>query len=197
MLLFWVYAGQKSSFRKTSFLPPMPVFFCYNKASLFFSKIEKKESAWNDSIQKIYANLSFNMLKVYTDGGARGNPGPAAWGVYITDENNIVLYKSGQKIGVATNNVAEYRAVIAALSLLLRQKELHSHQEIRLYLDSKLIFSQIIGLFKIKNPALRELLFEVREKEAALAVPIRYFNIPREQNKEADKLVNMALDNKL
>lgn len=137
------------------------------------------------------------MLKVYTDGGARGNPGPAAVGVYIIDDNNKVLCKFGQKIGVATNNVAEYKAVVAALSLLLRQKELHGHREIHIYLDSKLIFSQIIGLFKIKNAALRELLFEVREKEAQLAVQIRYFNIKREQNKEADKLVNMALDNKL
>lgn len=137
------------------------------------------------------------MLKVYTDGGARGNPGPAAVGVYIIDENNKVLCKFGQKIGVATNNVAEYKAVISAISLLLRQKELRTHREINMYLDSKLIFSQITGLFKIKSPALRELLFEVREKEAELSLAIQYFHIPREQNKEADKLVNMALDNKL
>lgn len=141
--------------------------------------------------------MFFNMLKVFADGGARGNPGPAAVGVYVIDENNRILCKVGQKIGVATNNVAEYKAVIVALSLLLRKKELLTHRQIQIYLDSKLIFSQINGLFKIKNSVLRELLFEVREKEAELAVPIQYFHIPREQNKEADKLVNLALDNKL
>lgn len=141
--------------------------------------------------------MFFNMLKVFADGGARGNPGPAAVGVYVIDENNRILCKVGQKIGVATNNVAEYKAVIVALSLLLRKKELLTHRQIQIYLDSKLIFSQINGLFKIKNSVLRELLFEVREKEAELAVSIQYFHIPREQNKEADKLVNLALDNKL
>lgn len=137
------------------------------------------------------------MLNVYTDGGARGNPGPAAVGVYIIDENNIVLCKFGQKIGVATNNVAEYKAAIAALSWLLEKKELWGHQQVNFYLDSQLIFSQITGLFKVKNPRLRELLFAVRQKEAELSLAIQYFHIPREQNKEADKLVNMALDNKL
>lgn len=137
------------------------------------------------------------MLNVYVDGGARGNPGPAAVGVYIVDGKNNVLCRFGKKIGVATNNVAEYKAVIAALSLLLGKKELWGHQKVNFYLDSQLIFSQITGLFKIKNPKLRELLFAVRQKEAELSLSIQYFHIPREENKEADKLVNMALDNKL
>lgn len=137
------------------------------------------------------------MLNVYVDGGARGNPGPAAVGVYIADEKNNILCRFGQKIGAATNNVAEYKAVIAALSLLLEKKELWGHQQVNFYLDSQLIFSQITGLFKIKNPKLRELLFAVRQKEAELSLQVQYFHIPREQNKEADKLVNMALDNKL
>lgn len=137
------------------------------------------------------------MLNVYVDGGARGNPGPAAVGVYIVDEKNNILCRLGKKIGVATNNVAEYKAVIAALSLLLEKKELRGQRQINFYLDSQLIFSQITGLFKIKNPNLRELLFAVRQKEAELSLAIQYFHIPREENKEADKLVNMALDNKL
>lgn len=137
------------------------------------------------------------MLNVYVDGGARGNPGPAAVGIYIVDENNNILCRFGKKIDVATNNIAEYKAVIAALSLLLEKKKLWGHRQVNFYLDSQLIFSQITGVFKIKNPKLRELLFAVREKEAELSLSIQYFHIPREENKEADKLVNMALDNKL
>lgn len=137
------------------------------------------------------------MINVYIDGGARGNPGPAAVGVYIADEKNNKIASFGEKIGIATNNVAEYKAVIKALSWLLENKGLIENGEINFFLDSKLIFSQICGLFKIKQAKLRELLFEVREKEAQLGIKIHYFQIPREENKNADRLVNLALDNKL
>lgn len=136
------------------------------------------------------------MIKIFTDGGARGNPGPAAIGVYITDgKNKIDAF--GKKIGVATNNVAEYKAVIAAFSWIAKNKEkIKDDSEIRFFLDSKLVVSQLNGVFKIKNPGLRGLLFEIREKEAEANVPISYFYVPREENKNADRLVNRALDNK-
>lgn len=137
------------------------------------------------------------MISIFTDGGARGNPGPAAIGVYIvSDKGKINGF--GEKIGVATNNVSEYKAVIAGLDFLIKNKGIAKNDlNVSFYLDSKLVCSQINGLFKIKEPKLRELLFIIREKEADLKINIRYFYIPREKNKEADRLVNQALDNKL
>lgn len=139
-----------------------------------------------------------NIINVYTDGGARGNPGPSAVGVYITDKDDQKIIGFGEKIGFATNNVAEYKAVIAALAWLSDNiKTLNEISKIFFFLDSNLVYSQISGLFKIKDGKLRELLFEIRQKEALISIPIQYSHIPREKNKEADKFVNLALDNKL
>ncbi len=135
------------------------------------------------------------MINVYTDGGSRGNPGEAAIGVYITSTDEVFIAGFGQRIGVATNNVAEYKAVIGALSYLVSQKDKLEIDNVQFFLDSLLITNQINGLFRVKNPTLRDLLFEVRKKEMELNVKIRYSHIPREQNKKADKLVNNALDN--
>lgn len=135
------------------------------------------------------------MINVFTDGGARGNPGLAAIGVYIADENNRRLCAFGKRIGTATNNIAEYRAVVEALSwIALHKKKEIKKSKINFFLDSKLVVSQITGIFKVKNSELRKLLFEVREKEAETKALIRYFYIPREKNKVADRLVNLALD---
>lgn len=136
------------------------------------------------------------MINVFTDGGSRGNPGQSAIGVYIIDKNNNVLSSFGKTIGVATNNTAEYTAVIEALNFISENKELFNKEEsINFYLDSELVVSQINGLYKMKNPNLRMLLFKIREKEAEINCIIKYFHIPREKNKQADKLVNTALDN--
>lgn len=137
-----------------------------------------------------------NALIVFTDGGARGNPGNAAIGVYITDENKNQLAGFGKKIGFATNNVAEYKAVISALDWIIENKKsLPKDTKIHFSLDSKLVYSQIIGVFKVKDANLRNLLFDVRDREAQINFPIYYKHIPREQNKKADAFVNLALDN--
>ncbi len=136
------------------------------------------------------------MITVFTDGGARGNPGPAAIGVYIINDQKEVLYERGEKIGIATNNTAEYKAVIKALSWFLdNNKIVIENSSIRFLLDSQLVVSQINGLFKVKNANLRSLLFEVREKEAGISAKITYAHIAREKNTKADELVNKALDN--
>lgn len=136
------------------------------------------------------------MITVFTDGGARGNPGSAAIGVYIVNDKKKVLYEKGETIGVATNNVAEYKAVIKALSWFLGNKGIAiKNSSIRFLLDSQLVASQINGVFKVKNPNLRLLLFEVRKKEVELSAKITYSYIAREKNKKADALVNKALDN--
>lgn len=136
------------------------------------------------------------MIKVFTDGGARGNPGPAAIGVYVADDKNKKIFAFGKTIGVATNNVAEYTAVIEALSWVLENKDIFKNKELKFYLDSNLVVFQLRGIYKIKNAKLRELLFKIKEKEAELNLQISYFHIPREENKIADSFVNSALDNK-
>jgi len=134
-------------------------------------------------------------LNLFTDGGARGNPGPAAIGVFIRDDSGTKISGFGKKIGVSTNNIAEYKAVIEALFWILKNREkLSKTVKINFFLDSNLVFSQITGLFKIKNSQLRDLLFQVRQMELEINIPINYSYVPREKNKDADKYVNLALD---
>ncbi|MCL4199911.1 ribonuclease HI family protein [Patescibacteria group bacterium] len=134
---------------------------------------------------------------IHTDGGARGNPGPAAIGVVIEDERDgMVVAEFGKTIGETTNNTAEYQAVIEALNFLLRpeMRERGSVQSISFYLDSTLVVNQLNGLFKIKQPHLRELLMRVRVLEQQVGGQIQYAAVPREQNSRADFFVNQALD---
>ena len=136
-----------------------------------------------------------NVLDVFTDGGARGNPGPSAIGVYITDQNGNQLAGFGKKIGIATNNVAEYKAVLEALLWITENKDkIKKFTKINFFLDSNLVCSQITGQFRVKDVRLKELFFLVGQKEQEVGIPILYNYIPREQNKKADKFVNMALD---
>lgn len=134
-------------------------------------------------------------LNIYTDGGARGNPGPSAIGVHIEDEKGKEVESIGKKIGNTTNNTAEYKAVIEALFWIIENKEKFSEDTIiNFHLDSLLVCSQIKGLFKVKNADLRIYLFKIRELETEIKNPIFYTHIPREKNKKADALVNKALD---
>jgi ribonuclease HI len=139
--------------------------------------------------------MTNNILNVFTDGGARGNPGEAGIGVYIADEKENQLAGFGKKIGFATNNVAEYKAVISALDWIIEnKKDIAKTAKIHFFLDSKLVCSQIIGIFKVKDANLRNLLFDVRTREGQINFPIYYKHIPREQNTKADSFVNFALD---
>ena len=144
-------------------------------------------------------NLAFNMSKVfiYTDGGSRGNPGPAALGVHIEDEAGHRLLDIGKKIGDATNNVAEYSAIIEGFSWLLENKKEIGFTEAHFFMDSQLAYSQLVGLYKVKNDRIRQFMFEIRQKEAQLGIPIFYNHIPREKNIKADAMVNLALDNRI
>lgn len=137
-----------------------------------------------------------NNVYVYTDGGSRGNPGPAALGVYITDDKGTKLAAIGKRIGDTTNNVAEYRAVIEALSWLIENKKnIEKNTKITFYLDSQLVYSQIKGIFKVKSESIRELVYTVRKKLEDIEYVMEWNHIPREKNKKADELVNLALDN--
>lgn len=134
-------------------------------------------------------------LNIFTDGGSRGNPGEAGIGVYITDQKRKKITEFGKKIGINTNNAAEYMAVIAALFWIKKNKDkLENLSGVNFFLDSSLVCAQIKGIFKIKNETLRGLFFSVKEIEKEIGVSISYSHIPREQNVQADKLVNMSLD---
>lgn len=134
-------------------------------------------------------------LHIYTDGGARGNPGPAGIGVVI-ERSGEVVEEFGQAIGTTTNNVAEYRALIAALSWV-KKTENRGVTKIICYLDSKLVTQQLRGLFKVKSAGLRELFFTAKTLEKELKIPVHYEHIPRAQNAAADAQVNQALDKEL
>lgn len=134
------------------------------------------------------------MLNIYCDGGARGNPGPAASAFIVKSSSGGTIYKKGIYLGIATNNQAEYQAVIQALLYVIKQQKT---EDVDVYVDSILVASQINGLFKIKNPELRNLLFKIRELESQTKSKIKYIIIPRKKNLEADLLVNLTLDNNL
>ncbi len=138
-----------------------------------------------------------SKIVVFTDGGSRGNPGPAALGVFIQTEDGKELASIGKRLGETTNNVAEYSAIVEAFNWLLDNKLKLAIEEIHFYMDSQLAYSQLNGLYKIKNTQIREFILEIRQKEAELGIPITYTHIPREQNKKADFMVNQALDNLL
>lgn len=139
-----------------------------------------------------------NKLFIFTDGGARGNPGPGAIGVVIKGETGEILSEVSRTIGKTTNNVAEYSAVVAALEWL-RNNEIPrlrlGRAIIHFYLDSVLVVNQLNGLFKVKDGKLRNLLVQVRMLEQEISGDVIYTAIPREQNSQADALVNEALDN--
>ena len=130
-------------------------------------------------------------IVVFADGGSRGNPGPAAVGFIIQDASGKVITRQSQAIGRATNNVAEYTAVIEALKWL--KKNLTSINGVNFFLDSKLVVNQLSGLYKIKNAGLRNLIVTVRQLENDIGGNVSYCFIPREKNKIADALVNQSL----
>lgn len=149
-------------------------------------------------------------LIVHTDGGARGNPGPAAVGVVIeiTDKKTgrqeegskkKSIIEFGKRIGETTNNVAEYTAVLEGLRKIkdqrLKMKDEDSQNlTIEFYLDSKLVVEQLNGNFKVKDAKLRNLIIQVKILEQECGGVVTYSYIPREQNTRADFFVNQALD---
>jgi probable phosphoglycerate mutase len=127
--------------------------------------------------------------RLYTDGGARGNPGPAAYGYVLEAEDGSVLAAEGEAIGVATNNVAEYRGLVAGLA---RAVEL-AVPEVEVRSDSELLVKQMNGIYRVKNDALRALSLEAG-RLARQVGKVSYVHVIREQNELADRLVNEALD---
>jgi ribonuclease HI len=133
----------------------------------------------------------------YTDGGARGNPGPAGIGVYITDEAGKLLAEVKQAIGNATNNFAEYNAVMFALQTLkAKYGKKTKTMKFEIRLDSELVKKQLNGEYQIKEPGLVPMFIEIHNLRVANFPHLILTHVPRAQNKEADRLVNEALDGK-
>lgn len=131
---------------------------------------------------------------INTDGASRGNPGPASYGFIIKSASGTILHQEGKTIGVATNNVAEYTAVLSALSYIKTYFPNTAHT-LEVITDSKLIASQLSGRYKIKNANLKKIFDQIKKIEGALG-QIIYRNVPRAQNHIADRLANQALDGK-
>lgn len=133
-----------------------------------------------------------NALLVYVDGASRGNPGPAAVGVAVFTADGDELYARGKRIGQATNNVAEYRAVLEGLAVA---RELNA-TSVSLRVDSELVYLQLTGKYRIRHPDLKTLSEEVgRAARAFERFEIR--QVPREENREADRAANEALNSPL
>jgi len=134
-------------------------------------------------------------ITIFTDGGSRGNPGPAAIGVYITDATGAVVKEVSEVIGNATNNFAEYQGVMRGLQTA---KELYGNKtkamQVELKVDSELVKKQLNSEYQIKDPGLVPHFIEIHNLRVTNFPNLKLTHVPREQNKEADRLVNKALD---
>lgn len=129
------------------------------------------------------------MITVHIDGGARGNPGPAGYGAIVRDADGTVLDELHGALGIATNNVAEYNGLIAAL----RWAKEHGHTEVRVKADSLLLVEQMRGNYKVKNAGLQPL--HARARLLAYEIGrVSFEHVRREFNKDADRLSNLGMD---
>lgn len=133
-------------------------------------------------------------LVIYTDGASRGNPGPASFGFSIRDTKGKILYEDGKYIGIATNNFAEYSAVLSALNYVSKKFKT-GNVSINFFMDSKLVVEQLSGRYKIKSLNLIPLVSQIKTLETKFR-KITYKHVPRSLNKRADALANLALDNR-
>ena len=162
------------------------------------STITDKDYALADAIDRLVQTKSdsehsngrkFEELKLYTDGGSRGNPGPSASGFVLQDESGEVVEKGGEYLGITTNNQAEYQAVKLGLETAkkLGAKKVHGH------MDSLLVVNQMNGIFKIKNRELWPIHQAIQELRKSFD-SVTFVHVPREMNKLADEQVNIILD---
>ena len=129
------------------------------------------------------------MITAFFDGGARGNPGPAGWGAYIVDDQGAVLAELYGALGVATNNVAEYNGLIAALQWAVD----HRLDVLQVKGDSKLLIEQMNGNYRVKNEGLIPLHQKARTLVSKIG-HVHFEHVPRDENKDADRLSNLGMD---
>lgn len=132
-------------------------------------------------------------LVINTDGACKGNPGPASYGFVIKSRGGPILHEEGQRIGVTTNNVAEYTAVIKALEYIIKKFFRKAPHNIEIISDSRLIVQQLSGRFKIKSPNLKPLFEKIKILEFEIG-NVFYRSVPREENFLADRIANRAFE---
>jgi ribonuclease HI len=137
----------------------------------------------------LFAAPAFDGIIAYCDGGSRGNPGPAGFGVYIQDAAGSVLGELSQYLGAHTNNFAEYSALLAALEFAITK----GHKSLRVISDSELMVKQMKGQYRVNSPELRPLYEEARRRVAQLD-HFQIQHVLREKNRHADRLANLAMD---
>lgn len=163
-------------------------------------EVTDKDNAFAKDIDEVYetflrlkesipTKLGHEEVKLYADGGSRGNPGPSAGGFVILDMNDQVLYESGKYLGITTNNQAEYHSLKGGLEAVIKMNV----KQVHVFMDSMLVINQMKGIYKVKN---RDL-WPIHESIKVLLPnfkTISFTHVPRELNKLADSMVNQTLD---
>lgn len=165
-------------------------------------KVTEKDKSMAKAIDGIFSGETksitpvehgqYKQIKLYADGGSRGNPGPSSSGFVLLDMNDSIIFKTGFYLGITTNNQAEYQA----LKLGLEQARKIGAREVSVFMDSLLVINQMKGIFKVKNRDLWPIHIAIRE-QAKQFKKIIYTHVPRELNKLADAEVNETLDAEL
>lgn len=150
-----------------------------------------QKSLFGEPVSRPSARLAAHAIKANIDGGARGNPGPAAYGVIVRDAKGEVIAELSDYLGIQTNNYAEYSGLLAALEYAVREK----HPSLKVLSDSELLVRQMQGRYKVKSPGL----IDLYDRARALVRKLEHFSIEhvlRAYNREADRLVNQVLDSR-
>ncbi len=137
------------------------------------------------------------IVNIFTDGGARGNPGPAGYGVVVKTFDNKIIYQKSSYLGIKTNNEAEYAGLISALQWLKDNYQNLDINQVTINSDSQLLICQIQGLYKVKAENLKLLFAQSRDLLEKIPFSIIFKHIPREENVLADQLANQAMDSRL
>jgi probable phosphoglycerate mutase len=156
-----------------------------------FEKPEFDKPAFEKPTQKPSSRSTSHGIKANIDGGARGNPGPAAYGVIVRDAKGEIIAELSDYLGIQTNNYAEYSGLLAALDFAVREK----HPSLKVLSDSELLVRQMQGRYKVKSPGL----IDLYDRARALVRKLEHFSIDhvlRQYNKDADLLVNQVLDSR-
>jgi len=136
--------------------------------------------------------MNSKKLKIYTDGGSRGNPGPTA-SAFLIYQGDTLLEKGSKYLGISTNNVAEYTALLLSLQKLIEIKGL-DYESVEVFMDSELAVKQLNGLYKVKNENLKTLHNKIKSIIADNNLKVNFIHVRRSGNKESDRLVNIELD---
>lgn len=136
------------------------------------------------------------QIKIFTDGGSRGNPGHSGYGLVVYDENDNVLFQESKYLGIKTNNEAEYAGLIGALSWITTNQNSQKISKIDFHADSQLMIRQMQGRYKVKAPNLIPIFQQAQKLISLISSPISFTDVRREFNELADSLANQAMDRK-